>query len=326
MLEKKNVSSADIARPTLQVVIVNWRSGGMLRVCLDSIYASRADNHVLKKITIVDNDSSDESIDDVVNAEIPTEIIRPGGNIGFGRGCNLGSIQSDSDMILFLNPDTRVGEESLDEAVWGFTNFDNGELAVLGVQLNNIHGQVGRTCSRLPTTASMLWRSLGLSRIIPAVFRAQYMLDWDHAETRCVEQVMGAFFMVRRGVFEALGCFDERYFVYFEEVDYCRKASDRGYDVVYLASTSITHQGGGASQRVRSTRLFYSLRSRLQYFNKHHSRLSYWVVVSSTALIEPWARCLHSLAKGRFTELPEIFSAFKRLYGCILMNTGWVDE
>jgi len=326
MPKEEEATSVGASRPTLQIVIVNWKSGKLLHECLESIYASSASSFILEKITVVDNDSSDESIDGMHDAHIPTEVISPGGNIGFGAACNLGADQSESDMILFLNPDTLVEARSLDSAVQGFLGFDEGRLAALGVQLFNQQGQLERTCSRLPTTATMLSRSLGLSKVFPSVFRGQYMLDWDHERTRIVEQVMGAFILVRRCTFVNIGCFDEQYFVYFEEVDYCRVASDRGYDVVYLASASITHQGGGASQRVRSTRLFYSLRSRLQYFKKHHRLLSFWLVVLSTTLAEPWIRCLASIARGRFAELPEVVSAYRRLYWTLLSRNGWAIE
>ena len=105
------------------------------------------------------------------------------------------------------------------------------------------------------------------------------MREWNHEESREVDQVMGAFFLVRQKLFEEWGGFDERFFVYLEDVDFSSRARRVGWRSFYMAGVKAYHKGGGTSEQIKSTRLFYSLRSRILYSYKHFS------CASATALL-----------------------------------------
>jgi GT2 family glycosyltransferase len=144
------------------------------------------------------------------------------------------------------------------------------------------------------------------------------MLEWDHADTRRVDQVIGAFFMIRRSVFEALSGFDERFFVYFEEVDLAFRARQAGWNSVFLADASIYHKGGGTSEAVKDLRLFYSLRSRLQYGHKHYTWPERLVVWTITFGLEPLTRVLHLGLTGRWAEVRQVAAANALLWRDLL--------
>src|SRR6185503_16033407 len=112
----------------------------------------------------------------------------------------------------------------------------------------------GRTCARFPTPGRFFAKMLGLDRILPGIFPSHFMTEWDHATNREVDQVMGAFFLVRRSAYEALAGFDERFFVYFEEVDFALRARARGWSTYYLTQARAYHEGGGSTKQIRPAR------------------------------------------------------------------------
>jgi GT2 family glycosyltransferase len=140
------------------------------------------------------------------------------------------------------------------------------------------------------------------------------MAEWDHAQTRQVDQVIGAFFLVRRGLFESLHGFDERFFVYFEEVDFAYRARQAGWLSVYLADAQAFHAGGGTSNQVKARRLFYSLRSRLLYAFKHFSWTGAVGVLLATLLLEPVSRTALALFRHSWAGLKETWAAYGMLW------------
>jgi N-acetylglucosaminyl-diphospho-decaprenol L-rhamnosyltransferase len=145
---------------------------------------------------------------------------------------------------------------------------------------------------------------------------AHAMVDWDHLETRPVDQVIGAFFMIRRGLFEFLGGFDERFFVYFEEVDLALRSRLTGRRTMFLASVNAWHRGQGTTDQIRGRRLFYSIRSRLLYGRKHFSTFDRWVLNVVTWIAEPFGRVLFLVVRGRLAEVRHVAEA----YGLLVMD------
>lgn len=140
------------------------------------------------------------------------------------------------------------------------------------------------------------------------------MKEWDHSGTRIVEQVMGAFFLVRRRLFESLGGFDDRFFVYFEEVDFSLRARQAGRLSFYLADARAHHTGGGGSQQVRPKRLFYSLRSRIIYGYKHFGSLRATGLFLATLFLEPVARFALSAARLSPSQMAETAQGYAFLW------------
>jgi GT2 family glycosyltransferase len=151
-----------------------------------------------------------------------------------------------------------------------------------------------------------------LERIVPAVGHA--MNEWDHAITRQVDQVIGAFFVVRHCLFKALHGFDERFFVYFEEVDFSYRAKQLGWASVYLADIQAFHAGGGTSRQVKAKRLFYSLRSRILYAFKHFNLFAALMTLLATLLIEPVSRSVLAISRRSWVSLKETWTAYGMLF------------
>jgi GT2 family glycosyltransferase len=308
----------------LDIVIVNWNSGRQLRDCLESIAVNEHHGLELSRVVVVDNASEDESLDDITEiAGLPLTLIANDRNLGFAAACNQGATVGSADYVLFLNPDTSLYKDSLTTPVAFMEEKENSDVAITGIQLIDESGRVTRSCSRFPSPGLFLMHIIGLDRLKPNAFHGILMNEWNHAANRDVDQVMGAFFMVRRTVFDQLHGFDQRFFVYYEDVDFSLRARDAGWRSVYIADAGAYHRGTGTTEQIKARRLFYSLRSRLLYVYKHFTRPAALSIAFLTLMIEPLTRIIHSLidrsprsAKETLTAylllflgLPELFSA-----------------
>ncbi|MDO9162962.1 MAG: glycosyltransferase family 2 protein [Methylococcaceae bacterium] len=283
------------------IIIVNWNAGNLLAEAITSI--SEYHQGLVASIIIVDNASSDDSlsrIEAIKKFPCPLKIIRNLENIGFAAACNQGATIASTPYLLFLNPDTRLYENSLDTPLSFMANPENAKIGICGIQLINESGQVDRSCARFPSLQSITAHAIGLNRIILPL--EHFMSEWDHMQTRQVDQVIGAFFLVRRDLFEKLRGFDERFFVYFEEVDFSFRAYHLGWQSVYVADAQAFHAGGGTSKQVKAARLFYSIRSRLLYGFKHFSPAAAWAVLAVTILLEPISRIVFSVVRASWRD------------------------
>lgn len=294
---------------SIGVVIVNWNSGEMLRDCIKSL--TEIECKVDVEIVVVDNNSSDNSDLIYIGGE-KVLLIKSNENVGFARACNLGANKISSDYVLFLNPDASVYGGTIEKVMVYMEGSNQNNVGICGVQLIDESGHVARSCSRFPTPSSVVLHALGLNRIFPTF--AQSMTEWPHDKTKDVNQVIGAFFCVRRALFDELNGFDERFFVYFEEVDFSYRARLAGWRCVYLADVQAFHAGGGTSNQVKAKRLFYSLRSRLLYAFKHFHMLGAMVVLLTTLFIEPISRSALAIARRSWSSLAETWQGYGMLW------------
>jgi len=305
---------AEEVKPSLDVVVVNWNAGRQLRECLESIAECDKSTFELQRVVVVDNASTDNSVSNLESLQLPLLIIRNRENRGFAAACNQGAADHRSDHLLFLNPDTRLFQDTLERSMQFFDEPGNSKVGVLGIQMRNGSAGIWRTCSTFPTPASFLSAMLGLDRLFPHTFKSHLMVDWDHAESREVDHVMGCYYLVRASLFRQLAGFDERFFVYLEDVDFSLRARNAGAQVYFYAGATAFHQGGGVSAQVKSLRLFYALRSRIQYSIKHFNRAGAIIVTVGTLIVEPITRIILSVGKLSPRTALETLGAYFRLW------------
>lgn len=297
----------------IDIVVVNWNAGELLEQCLSSIDIN-SDGQV-SSIIVVDNGSKDGSAK-CVQAHSAVRLIKAEENLGFGVACNIGAKFGSAKFVLFLNPDARILPGTLTKTVEFMNGQNASKIGICGVQLLDNDFKVSRTCSRLPSVKNISSASIGLDRIIP--HWGMRMAEWDHADSRKVGQVMGAYFLIRRDLFEHLHGFDERFFVYFEEVDLSNRCAGEGWASWFLADAQAIHYGGGSSEKVKARRLFYSLRSRLQYARKHFGPIECALVFWATLLIEPLARLGQCLGRGKINEAGQVLNGYGMLVSWLI--------
>jgi N-acetylglucosaminyl-diphospho-decaprenol L-rhamnosyltransferase len=292
------------------IVIVNWNSRQMLADCVRSIDENPAG---VGQVIVVDNGSIDGS-DQVSSTVRPVNIIRTGRNNGFAKACNIGAAHCGAPYILFLNPDAELVGDGLPTVLNFMGSPAAARVGICGVQLVGEDGAIQRHCARFTDFSTYFGHATGLNRILPKLFTQHFMTDFDHRSNREVDQVIGAYYLIRTELFRALGGFDERFFVYFEEVDLALRAKQKGWSTYFLADAKGFHHGGGTSEQVKAHRLFYSLRSRIQYARKHFSPPAAWGTVAITLLIEPASRLARSLARRSKADVRNTVQGYAMLW------------
>jgi len=305
-------------QPILDIIIVNWNTGTLIRDCLRSITQARGERFRLGRVVVVDNHSVDGSTERLGDlSDQPISVFYNDTNRGFAAACNQGAAGTQADYLLFLNPDTRVFPGSLWHPLDFLEQAENGNVGICGVRHVDDSGAFSTSCARFPTLNIFFGQMTGLNRIFPQWFLPHLMPESECLENRGVDQIIGAFFLVRRTLFETLNGFDPRFFVYFEEVDFSLRARDAGFRSYYLAGTTVYHKGGGSSQQAKAARLFYSLRSRLLYGFKHYSLLDAFALALLTLTIELVARLVAALGSLSLSKLVETVQGYSALFVCL---------
>lgn len=295
---------------TYGIIIVNWNAGELLKKCIDSINNSDFDKSELKVI-IVDNASIDHSLNGINYSFV--RIIRNEENKGFAAACNQGIRLIDAKYILLLNPDTVLMKDTLAKSAYFMET--NSEISVLGCKHVDENNYIKRSCAKFPGIHNFIYDSIGLSKIYPRLFHSATIMDyWDHKNSMFVDQVMGAFMLVRKSVLDKVGYLDEIFFIYFEEMDLSLRIIQQGGKVYYNSDIQIFHEGEGTSKQVKAKRLFYSLTSRLKFVKKHFSKLNYGIVITFTLFVEPFTRSIYLLINKDTKGIKEVTAAYKLLY------------
>jgi hypothetical protein len=299
---------------SVEIIVVNWNAGHQLLECVQSV--QKYGMPIVNRTIVVDNGSTDGS--EITVKNLPNvEVISAEQNLGFGKACNLGAKHAKSDYLLFLNPDAALYPNTLGQTMAFMQDPNNSQVGICGVQLLDESNHISRSCTRFPSAKSFVLHAIGLDRFMPKL--GHFMSEWDHSQTRQVDHVIGAFFLVRRTVFESLNGFDERYFVYLEDLDFSLRANKAGWQSVYLAQAQAFHAGGGTSNQVKARRLFYLLRSRILFAFKHFSLIGAGMVLLSTLFIEPVSRSILALFRHSW-------STFKETWSCYAMLWKWLPS
>lgn len=224
------------------------------------------------QVIVIDNGSVDGTIN-CLNAASPTaQVIALERNVGFARACNLAVNDAQGKFLLFLNPDTVVLPGAVELAAAHLER--NPTIGVVGARTLYEDGTTNITCCfREPSLWSASCHATGLASIFrrSSLFNPEQMGGWQRDDTRTVQVVTGCFLMIKRTLFEKLGGFDERFFLYSEDTDLCRRVRNARLSCVHLSSACIIHTGGG-SEPIRSAKLTKVFAARSEYYTKHWSR------------------------------------------------------
>lgn len=300
---------------SLLIITVNWNSGDKLEACVNSFLDASKPCPI--NLMVVDNSSEDGSdyfMDNLLGSHDCLHMVRSEENLGFGNGCNLGVetagyLGLNPDFILFLNPDTILFKDTF-ETLTNAECINDLRIGIIGVQIYDNSG-VSKSCSYFPSLINFWSKSIGIDRLLTRIKVVQHhMKDFDHLNSREVDQVMGAFLMIRNTVFTELKGFDPQFFVYFEEVDLCYRAKKNGYKVWFESQSKIWHYGGGTTENFKATRLYLSISSRLRFFLKNKPLYSFISIFFLSFTIELIARVTKSLVSLNYRELKEIFLAY----------------
>jgi GT2 family glycosyltransferase len=246
----------------VDVVVVSYNSGGTLRACVAPLVG-----HPELRVVVVDNASPAGGLEAI--ADLDVEIIRQPQNRGFSYGCNVGWRAGTAPSVLFLNPDARIQPN----AVLRLADILESSDRVGAVAPKILHGDgtVDFSLRRFPRLSSTYAQALFLHRLFPRAGWSDELVRTSeaYAATGRAEWVSGACVLLRRTALEALGGFDEGFFMYCEDTDLCRRLHDRELEVRFVPDAVAVHEGGASAPRHSLAHVL--ARSRIRYARKHDS-------------------------------------------------------
>jgi GT2 family glycosyltransferase len=258
--KKDNSGLVDIG-----VVVVSWNVKDALIKNLESLYASRG--RISARIIVIDNASGDGTVQELTARFPEVVLIANKENAGFAKAVNQGIKTANSRHVLLLNPDMTVMSDALQKT----TAYLDGhaDVGVLGARLSRTDGTVFKSVRRLPDFKSQLATMLKLSRIFPALTQRYLMTDFDYGKEQDAPSVRGSYFAMSENALKKIPLLDERYFIWFEEVDYCHAISRAGLKVRYMPEiTAIDLASLSFKQRKLSWKQKHFTKSMAQYFWK----------------------------------------------------------
>ncbi|MCL5999839.1 MAG: glycosyltransferase family 2 protein [Chloroflexi bacterium] len=263
----------------LVIIIVNWNVRELLRRCLQSLERYRATTHP-QQIVVVDNASSDGSVE-MLRRQFPdVHVVVNQTNRGFTGGNNDGIQAAEplfhaqaagTSYVLLLNPDTEVTEGALD-ALLAYADA-HPETGLVGPQLLYPDGSVQSSRRRFPTLSTALFESTWLQPFAPpALMDRFYMRDQPDDQVCDVDWLYGAAMLVRRSAYQLCGLLDaQTFFMYSEEVDWCKRIKT-AWRIVYVPQARIIHHEGKSSEQASARRMIHFNTSKVRYFRKHHGQ------------------------------------------------------
>lgn len=269
-----------MSRPDLSIIILNYKMDGLVKNCLKSIFAH--DSKITTEVIVVDNDSKD-NCEAIVTEQFPqASFIQSGNNHGHAKGNNLGITQATGRYVMILNPDTVFLHPILDTVIEYLDQETT--IGMSTVQLTNPDRSLQAGAWKFHELLTPVFQR------IPFLKRSKRgqkhlhnfeLQDWDRASSRDVDWVQGSCLVVRREALDQIGLLDERFFLYFTDVDWCRRAWEAGWRVHYYADAQLIHYYN------RESAHSFGLRSLLNKTTRIH--------------IKDWLRYLH---KYRGTSSP----------------------
>jgi len=250
-------------------VVVSWNVRDLLRRCLRSLLDG-TEVPPGREIIVVDCASSDGSADMVRQEFGSVRLIAATDNLGYARGNNTGLALARGRYFMVLNPDTEMVGDPL-----GFLAAyldEHPEVGAAGPQLCYPDGSLQSSRRRFPTLLTAFWESTLLHQWFPdnRFAHRYHVLDRPPTVIQPVDWLVGAALMIRRTAWERVGPFDEGYFMYFEELDWCRRCRDAGWQIHYVPQAQIIHHEGKSSEQVAAARAIRFQRSKVRYFSRYH--------------------------------------------------------
>lgn len=263
----------------ISIIIVNFNTGKFIFRCIDSISKFLLKD---KEIVVVDNNSNDGSLEKLkIRKDI--RLVENNENLGFAKAVNRGLQIAKGDFIFILNPDTELTKDSVGY-LFEFAR-QNKEVGIVAPKLLNPDGSVQPSCYHDPT--------------LLAAFR-EYFADIKGAFSKYappgsepvkVDSVVGAAMFLSRRVIDKVGMFDERYFMYFEDLDYCRRIRNKGFNVYYLPRSKIYHEHGGVTRTVPESAKRWLIESSIVY----HGKMGHNLLTLILWLGQKWSKLNESI-------------------------------
>ena len=282
--------------PRIDVVVVCWNDKGKITVALDSVFAlpEVREDPGFVNVVVSDNGSTDGSrtfLRERYGDRL--QIVENGENLGFAAACNRAFAATSSDYVFLLNPDAELRPGALG-AIVAFMDA-HPRCGIAGSRIYNYDGSVQQSVGEFDTWSGAFLRSSAWGEwpFFARFANGASLKDWRYDTERRVDLAIGAALAIRRTMIAQIGPFDERFFLYHEEVDYAKRAAEAGWETWFVPASEAVHEGEGSAKGQYSVEA-RKQRSRRKYWIKHHGYV--WFYALNAALIGRYALYLGVLA------------------------------
>ena len=259
-----------MSEPVVSIVIVSWNARDYLIQCLNSL-SSEACRYPME-IIVVDNASTDGSPEWVECQYPQVQLIRNAVNLGFAKANNLGIAQSRGRYLALINSDVKV----LPGCLTGLVDYceQHPAAGMVGPRVFGGDGKLQRTCRGFPGVWNTFCRAMALDVCFPArkCLNGFLLSHWAQDSLRAVDMLTGCFWLVRREALAQVGGLDERFFMYGEDMDWCKRFWKKGWQLIFIPAAEAIHYGGASSSNAPVRFFIERHRADLQYWEKHHAR------------------------------------------------------
>jgi len=254
----------------ISVVVISFNGMEFIEDCLTTTRSSL--ENVTSEILVIDNGSTDGTVELIENRFPNIGLIRNKENLGFAKAVNQGFDKAGGEYILILNQDTRIVGNGIVKLADRMKN--DPDIGTIGPKFIGFDGQLQKSCRTFPKYRDLIFSFLGLSKLLPRskCFSSWKMGWFDHLDEAEVDQPMGAALMVKRSVLDRIGGFDERFRIFFNDVDYCRRVKAAGYINLYYPTAVIEHYYGGSIRKMKPQMVLEWHRSLAEYFKKYSQK------------------------------------------------------
>lgn len=258
----------------VSIVIVTWNSEHEIIPCLHSVVQQSRDNF---EYFVVDNNSKDRTVNLIKNLFPGVRIIENKDNLGYAQANNQGIKVARGEYLLLLNPDVVLREDFFHPLI-EFIN-KNPSVGAVAPKLLNPDCTVQRSIRNFPDYPVLLWEVTGLAKLLPnhKIFGKWRMNYFNYEQIQQVEQPMTSCLLVRKAVFDEIGYFDETFPMYYNDVDFCKRLINAGWQIYYLPQSYAIHNRGSSTRKVRSKMIFSMHKSMYHYFAKYDKSKSFQI-------------------------------------------------
>lgn len=274
----------------ISTITVNYRTASYVEKMLESLFTHHKKEEI--EVFVVENGSGEDLAH--LEEKFPqVKFIYSEKNLGFAGGNNLAIKKAKGDFVCLVNPDVIFDHDALYQLERQMKKHP--EVGIGGVSLKNLDGTQQACVWRFPQPTDQILLLLKVPHAFPSIgpIRRWLMKDFDYTKSADVDQVMGAMFCIRREVFDKIGLLDDGFFMWYEEVDFCKRASMAGWKIRYFANIPVRHKKGSSFETVRTIKKQSMVRQSLRRYMKKHFGWKGWVFFT---LLEPLYFSVSALA------------------------------
>ncbi|KEQ27933.1 glycosyltransferase family 2 protein [Paenibacillus tyrfis] len=282
----------------LSIIILNYNTRELTLNCLKSIYFS--ETTYTYEVILIDNNSRDNSVEAIQEAFPSVHLICNDVNVGYSKANNQGMRVARGRYVLLLNSDTVIQPDTLHTMIQFMDQHEN--IGAAGCKVVLPDGTLDKACRRgFPTPSASFYYAFGLSKIFPdnPKFNQYQLTHLDQDKDYPVDCLVGAFMMVRKEAIDQVGMLDEQFFMYGEDIDWCYRIKQGGWNIYYYPYTQIIHYKGASSRR-KPFKIIYEFHRAMYLFHQKHYRMNYSFFVNFLVYSGITVKFLASLLLNRF--------------------------